>query len=357
MHVLGAEGVGGDDGDDRRVDAAGQPDHDVGEAVLGAVVAGAEDERLVQLGVRVEQRSTSSLSIGVSWRTGASVTTMVGSGRCEIRPRGSSSRWRYTAGTGTSTIISSRAELRAAGEQVALGVEGERAAVEDELVLAADLVDVDQRRVGVGGAGGQHPLAVGRLAAVVRRGVDVDRQLGAAVGLHGERTVGAPHVLADADADLDAADLVQLERIGLVAGREVAGLVEDGVVGQETLAVGADDLAAGADGGGVEQVAVLVDVADDGGAVARAGGELGQRGLVVGDEAGLEHEVLGRVAGDRQLGEGDDVAAGGVGPVVGVDEQGEVAVEVADGRVELGQRDAQDGHVINATFGPWTWWS
>ena len=111
-------------------------------------------------------------------------------------------------------------------------------------------------------------------------------------------------------------------------------------------------LATGAHGGGVEQVAVLVDEADDGGAVARAGGELGEGGLVVGDEAGLEHQVLGRVAGDRQLGEGDDVAAGGVGPVVGVDEQGEVAVEVADGWVELGQGDAQDGHDINATFRP-----
>ena len=55
MDVLGAEGVDGDRRDERRVDAAGEPDHDVGEAVLGAVVAGAEDERLVQLGVRVEQ--------------------------------------------------------------------------------------------------------------------------------------------------------------------------------------------------------------------------------------------------------------------------------------------------------------
>ena len=187
--------------------------------------------------------------------------------------------------------------------------------------------------------------------------VDVDRQLGPAVGLDGERAVGAPHVLADADTDLDAADLVQLQRVGLVAGREVAGLVEDGVVGQEALAIGADDLAAGADGGGVEEVAVLLDVADDRRAVACAGGELAEHGGVVGDEARLEHEVLRRVAGDRQLGEGDEVAARRVGAVVGVDEEGEVAVEVADGRVELGQRDPNDRHAINATFGPWIWWS
>ena len=98
-------------------------------------------------------------------------------------------------------------------------------------------------------------------------------------------------------------------------------------------------------------------IADDRRAVAGAGGELAERGGVVGDETGLEHEVLGRVAGDRQLGEGDEVAPGCLRPLVGVGEQGEVAVEVADGRVELGQRDPNDRHGVNATFGPWTWWS
>ena len=198
--------------------------------------------------------------------------------------------------------------------------------------------------MGVGGTRRQHLLAVRGLAAVVRRAVDVDGQLGAAVGLHRERTVGAPDVLADRDADLDAADDVQLERVGLVARREVAGLVEHRVVRQQPLAVRAEHLAPGAHGGGVEQVAVLVDEADDGRAVAGAGGELAEGGLVVGDEPGLHHEVLGRVAGDRQLGEGDDVAPGRVGPVVGVEQLGQVAVDVADGRVELGQRDPQHGH-------------
>ena len=171
--------------------------------------------------------------------------------------------------------------------QVALGVERQRAAVEDQLVLAADLVHVHERRVGVGGARRQHLLAVRGLAAVVRRAVDVDGQLGAAVGLHGERAVGAPDVLADADADLDAADRRRARGVGLVARREVAGLVEDGVVGQQPLAVRAEDLAAGAHGGGVEQVAVLVDEADDRRAAPRAGGQLAEGGLVVGDEPGF----------------------------------------------------------------------
>ncbi len=210
-------------------------------------------------------------------------------------------------------------ELLAACDQLALGVERQRAPVEHQLVLPTDLVDVDERRVRVGGPRRQHPLAVRGLAAVVGRGVDVDGELGAAVGLHGERSVRAPDVLADADADLHAADDVQLERVGLVARREVAGLVEHRVVGQQALAVGAEHPAVGADRRGVEQVEVGVDEADDGRAAAGVRRPAAARAASVSaTNAGLEHEILGRVAGDRQLGEGDDVAAGGLGLVVGV---------------------------------------
>ena len=45
---------------------------------------------------------------------------------------------------------------------------------------------------------------------------------------------------------------------------------------------------------------------------------------------------------------------GRVGPVVGVDQLGDVAVEVAHGRVELGKRHAHDGHAITLTTRCWT---
>ena len=235
-------------------------------------------------------------------------------------------------------------ELLAAVEEVALGVEGQRAAVEHQLVLAADLVDVHQRRVAVGGTGGEHPLPVGGLAGVVRRGVDVDGELGAAVSLDEERTIRAPDVLTDADADVDAADDVQLERVGHVAGHEVAGLVEHGVVGQQPLAVRAEHPCVGTHGGGVEQIEVLVDVAEHCDATPGVAGQAGQRRLVVGDEARFEHEILRRVAGDAQLREGGDVAAGLLGEVVGAQDLGDVAVEVTNRHVELGQGDTQHGH-------------
>ena len=84
--------------------------------------------------------------------------------------------------------------------------------------------------------------------------------------------------------------------------------------------------------------AVGVDEADDGGAVAGVSSEPLERRPVVGHESGFEHEVFRRISGDRQLGEGDEIATVGVGPVVRFDQLGDVAIEVAHGRVELGQR-------------------
>ncbi len=202
--------------------------------------------------------------------------------------------------------------------------------------------------MGVGSPRRQHALAGGGLASVVRRAVDVHRQLGSTIGLLGERAVWAPHVLADADANLHPTDDVQLERVGGVARGEVAGLVEHGIVRQQALAIRAQDPSAGAHRGGVEEVAVLLHEPNHGSAVPRHCGELGEGDFVVGDEARLENEVLRRVAGCRQLREGDEVAARRLGPFVGVDEQRQVAVDVADHRIQLGQRDAQHGHNVEA---------
>ena len=67
-------------------------------------------------------------------------------------------------------------------------------------------------------------------------------------------------------------------------------------------------------------------------------------GEVVGHEAGLEQQVLGRVAGDRELGEHGDVAAGRLGPVEHGEQGRHVAVEVADDGVELAGGDPESRH-------------
>ena len=58
------------------------------------------------------------------------------------------------------------------------------------------------------------------------------------------------------------------------------------------------------------------------------------------DEAGPEQEVLRRIAGDRELGEEDDVGAGLFGLVQPREDPLAVPVEVADRRVDLSERES-----------------
>jgi hypothetical protein len=184
-----------------------------------------------------------------------------------------------------------------------------------------------------------------------RRTVDVDVQLGATGGLVGQRAGGAPDVLADADAHLHPTDHVQLVRVAGVAGREVALFVEHRVVRQQALAVGAQHLAARAHRSRGVEIAIGGDIAHHRGTAPGVGGHLGERSEVVGDETRLQHEILRRVAGDGQLGEGDDVAPGCLGLVVRGADARDIAVEIADLRVDLGECDAQPGHPVRLASG------
>ena len=150
--------------------------------------------------------------------------------RRSIRPSGSASGADARA-TSTSTTNRSSTNWGARATQRRRRRRRPWSAVEDQLVLAADLVDVDDRAAGVGGPGRRASARARRdLAGVVRRGVDVDDQLGARRRPARRSGRRAPGVLADADADPHAADHEQLERLG--PGREVALLVEHRVVGQ-----------------------------------------------------------------------------------------------------------------------------
>ena len=55
------------------------------------------------------------------------------------------------------------------------------------------------------------------------------------------------------------------------------------------------------------------------------------------DEAGAEQQVLGRVAGDHELGEEDEIGARVTGAAEPLDDAGRVAVEVADDAIDLGE--------------------
>ena len=118
---------------------------------------------------------------------------------------------------------------------------------------------------------------------------------------------------------------------------EVAPLVEDAVVRQVLLVIDAGDLAFVEDGGGVVEVVIGVDEADGGGNAVDLGCDVLQRLEVVIDETGAHEQVFRRVAGERELGEGDDVGAlvAGLGDVV--EDLVGVTFEVADSGVDLGE--------------------
>ena len=105
-----------------------------------------------------------------------------------------------------------------------------------------------------------------------------------------------------------------LEEVEAVARREVAELVEDAVVRQEALLHERLHLAARADGRGVVEVAVEVRRSDDGDDPARRASDLLERLLGGTHEAGAQQQILRRVAGDRELGEEDEVGACGSWP-------------------------------------------
>ena len=207
-------------------------------------------------------------------------------------------------------------------------------AVEDQLVLAADHVAERDVRGVVSRARAKHLLAGTVLAEVERRRRHVDEQL-----CTGEREVRRrrsrlPHVLADGHADERVAVDEDEE---LVAGREVAELVEDAVVRQEALLHERLHLPVRADGAHVVEVAVEDRRADEGDDAARLARDLVQRLLGRAHEARPQQQVLRRIARHRELGKDGEIGARVPGLLEAVEDQGAVAVEVADDGVDLGE--------------------
>ena len=106
--VLAAHGFDGDGGGERGIDAAAEPDEHAREAALADVVARAEDQGFVDGFAFVGE-------VGVE-------VALAGDGVDEDQVFG---------------------ERRGGGDDFAVGIHGEAAAVEDQRVVAADLVDGD----------------------------------------------------------------------------------------------------------------------------------------------------------------------------------------------------------------------
>ena len=148
-----------------------------------------------------------------------------------------------------------------------------------------------------------------------------------------------PDVLADRHADAHAAEA---DRTRHRADVEHALLVEHAVVGQVDLEAHALHAAGIEQRRRVIELAVLGPDGADQHAGAAVGGVLGDGldGRAGGRREGrLAHQVLGRIAGDEQLRQHDEVGALGSGLRTRLAQLLGVARKVADRRVELGEGD------------------
>ncbi len=268
-------------------------------------------------------------------------------------------------GSSRSTTSRASANCGARATSSPSRVDDERVAVEHELVLAADHVDVGERAAGLARASGAQREPDVVLVALVRRAVDDDEQTGAGGAHLRDRSAVLPEVLADGEGDVDAVDAHDR---GARAGDEVAVLVEDAVVGQVVLGVAGDDASAVEDGGGVLRRAAraaeavvgvgdAVEVADHHDQPTEAlglepGGEGVERGAARVLERRPQREVLDRVAGEHHLGERDEVGTRRRRLVRPGHDQVRVAREVADGRVDLGEGEPQLRHDASLAAAP-----
>jgi hypothetical protein len=149
-------------------------------------------------------------------------------------------------------------EGRRAVDRVALPVDDDRRAVEEQFVVAAHLVHVDERHLVAPSNGREDVVAGLSLAGVEGGGGDVEDDVDVlprqvvdripAVELRAEDLVVEPEVLADEDPDTAAG---QVDRFRAAARLEVALLVEDVIRRQQAFLLRVDDRSAVGDDGRV----------------------------------------------------------------------------------------------------------
>ena len=154
---------------------------------------------------------------------------------------------------------------------------------------------------------------------------------------------GASPCHASSQTDRPSSDVASRTEQAALAGHEVALLVEHAEVRELDLVIALLHAAVLDQRGGVVESLFRPIHEPHHHRTRRSGGRDGkrvERGQVVLDEARTKDQVLGRIPGDRELGEADEVGAllgRARGPL---GHARDVAVEIADGRVQLAERDA-----------------
>ena len=314
--VVRSECANGECGGEGGVDSAGESEEGAGESGLVEVVSDAGEEGL--------QGEVDRVCGGEVWELVEA---------CEVEGVGGLDEgWHELFG-------------RSVGEHE------EAASVEDEFVVCAYLVEVEDRGLELGGGsceGGESALdfSSGKGA----RG-EVDQEVGGlgiverVVPVAGSErgVVAGPEVFADRENECSAAEADGSESL---SRQEVSGLIEDIVGGEEEFVVSGEDAAVVDEERGILQLvrSGLVGKGktdEEGWAPDRSAGEgeecLGDR-LV---ESGPVEEVAWRIACECEFGGDNEVDAGGARDVERSEDAVGVSGEVSDSGIELRCEDLQ----------------
>ncbi len=311
MHALGPERVHGHGRAQGRIDPAGEPKHHAGKSVLLDVVSQPENAGcIIRLFTLLDRRY------------GRLAASPFAVDAFPLRQRHRFRKGRQLTG------------------EFGIGVQDERGAIEDEFVLPPDLIEVDERQPALGDACRRNAEAFIRLAAPVRRAIGNEQQF--RPGLRKALDdLFLPDVLADRDADPHAANRNGSRKR---AGYEHPLLVEHTVVRKIHLESHGGDHASVEECISVEEVSrfcpgepdqdgrpAVVCLASQGFAAPPAGILEGR----------LQDEILGRISGQEEFWEHDEVGAeaggfGACGPRLVL-----VRRDVAQGRIELRERYLQ----------------
>ncbi len=230
-------------------------------------------------------------------------------------------------------------ELRHLEGQRPVAVEPEGATVEDQFVLPAALVDVDHRQPGLDDAGDRYLLAGVGLALPIGRAVGNDQQFGPCFK-EAFADLLEPDVLADRQAKPQA---TESDRPRQGSGLEDPEFVEYAVVGKLDLVAERLNLACVEQRHGIVDLAALGPWRADHHTGAAVGGvrrEILDRLPARILEGRLQHQVFRRVAGDKEFRERHEIGARGGCRVSRRPRLLEVAVNIADYGIKLGDGDA-----------------
>ena len=316
MHPVAAQRIHRHHGGDPGIDAARKTQNNTGEIVLVHIVAQAEHHRLIDALLALDPVIDPGFDAGPA-----------------VIPA-------YPFGHGQMLD-----ELLRSRDQTAVGIQREGTTIEDQLILPADLVHIDQRQFSFGHT--CHRMVHAHIDLVSLIGAAIDDDQNFRTGLHQRLGhIRRPHVFTNGEAEAHAPEVHGARKFACI---KYTLFIEHTVIRQVPLESERLDLSAIEHRRRIEAPPMLVQPwrADD---HARAAIDGFRRQFLDRfhrrtNKGVLEDQVLGRIAGHAQFGPDNQIGALPRGPQTRGTDFREIAVNIPDNGVQLGERNLQGiGH-------------